>query len=165
MIHPTIMQNLNPKFLLFCAKKMTKSNMFWRFENDYSYIQFCHFLSFLCSSEYKVFEIDFLHVCGIHHWLYADLFSEFFETQKYVFDFLNEISGVYLHQISVAILFVCLSLLFSPLKKGSTISYPSSAGPSQARHSRILVGSAWSLPSLGTLTSDFSLMFGRTKCQ
>jgi hypothetical protein len=71
-----------------------------------------------------------------------DFFSEFFETQKYGFlIFLNEISGVYLHQISVTILFVCLSLLFSPLKKG-TISYPPSAGPSQARHSRILVGSA-----------------------
>jgi hypothetical protein len=89
----------------------------------------------------------------------------FLKLKNMFFDFfLNEISGVCVHQISVAILFVCLSLLFSPLKKG-TISYPPSAGPSQAKHSRILVGSAWSLSSLGTLTSDFSLMFGRTKCQ
>jgi hypothetical protein len=44
MIHLTILQNLNPKFVLFCARqKMTKSDVFGRFEKDYSDLQFCHF--------------------------------------------------------------------------------------------------------------------------
>jgi hypothetical protein len=56
MIHITIMQNLNPKFVLFYArKKRIKSDMFGRFENNYSDL---HFL-FLCRSEYKVFEVEY----------------------------------------------------------------------------------------------------------
>jgi hypothetical protein len=51
--------------------------MFWRFKNV---LLRSILLSILYSSEYKVFEIDILRVCEIHHLLYVDLFSEFFET-------------------------------------------------------------------------------------
>jgi hypothetical protein len=87
MIHPTIMQNLNPKFLLFCAKKMTKSNMFWRFENDYSYIQFCHFLSFLCSSEYKYLKLIFYTFAGYIIDYMRICFQNFLKLKNMIFDF------------------------------------------------------------------------------
>ena len=38
------------------------------------------YLSFLCSSEYKVFEVDFLHVCGILYRLHLGLFSIFLNS-------------------------------------------------------------------------------------
>ena len=32
-----------------------------------------------CSLKYKIFEVDFLHVCGIHHWLHLKFFHYFFK--------------------------------------------------------------------------------------
>jgi hypothetical protein len=38
---------------------------------------------FFCSLKYKVFEINILHVCGTHYWLYADLMGSLHGKQKY----------------------------------------------------------------------------------
>ena len=42
-----------------------------------------HFLSFVCSLEYKEFHIEILDTHNIHHWLYR--FFSVFSTLKYVF--------------------------------------------------------------------------------
>jgi hypothetical protein len=39
----------------------------------------------LYSPEYKILQIEFLHVCGINHWLQHDFFLNFFGTHKYDF--------------------------------------------------------------------------------
>jgi hypothetical protein len=56
------------RFILWYTK-IIKSDMFWRFENV---LLRSTLLSFLCSSKYKVFEIDDLHVCGIR--FHANIF-------------------------------------------------------------------------------------------
>jgi hypothetical protein len=62
--------------------KITKSDKICRFE---IYILRSRCLPFLCSPNYKVFEYDFLHICGIKSWLHMKIYSKFFETRKYVF--------------------------------------------------------------------------------
>jgi hypothetical protein len=78
---------------------MTKSaDMCWRFKNI---LLRSKFLIFLCSLEYKVFEIDSLHVCGISTSLtICGSFSEFSKTQKKYFILKIVITDVYMDQIS-----------------------------------------------------------------
>jgi hypothetical protein len=63
---------------------MKKLIFFWRFKNV---ILRSTLLSFLCSSKYTLVSIDSLHVCVIYHWLYSDLFADFFEIRNITFDF------------------------------------------------------------------------------
>jgi hypothetical protein len=51
-------------FVIVCYTKITKSDKICRFRNIHTQIYRC--LSFLCSSKYKVFKHDFMHVCGIN---------------------------------------------------------------------------------------------------
>jgi hypothetical protein len=51
--------------------KVTKSNKIDRFE---IYILRSRHLSFLCRPKYKVFEHEFLYICGINSWLHANIF-------------------------------------------------------------------------------------------
>jgi hypothetical protein len=51
----------------------------WRFKNDYSP------LSFLCSLNYKLFDIDILH-CGINYWLYEDFFQKNVKLKNMIFE-------------------------------------------------------------------------------
>jgi hypothetical protein len=46
-------------------KKMKKFDMFYRFANVLT--SQIHTFVIFCSSEYKIFKIDILHVYGIHH--------------------------------------------------------------------------------------------------
>jgi hypothetical protein len=47
-------------------------------------------LSVLCSSEYKVFDINILHVCGIHHWLHPEQKMHFYlKLANMIFEFLK----------------------------------------------------------------------------
>jgi hypothetical protein len=55
--------------------KITKSGKICRFE---IYILRSRRLSFLCSLNCKVFDHDFLHVCGINSWLHTNFFFNFF---------------------------------------------------------------------------------------
>jgi hypothetical protein len=85
VIHPTIMQYLNPKFFSFWAKKKkTKSDMFWRFENDYSNVHFCHFSETRNIKYFKFifctflrYIVDYMLIC----------FQNFLKLKKYDFWF------------------------------------------------------------------------------
>jgi hypothetical protein len=64
-----------------------------KFEDLKIYILRFTYLSFLCTQNYKVFEIDILHICGINYYLHLDVFH-ILRTCKYDFQFLknNEIT-------------------------------------------------------------------------
>ena len=47
-------------------------------------------LSFLCSPEYNVFELDILNGCWIHHYLNSRFFLMFFETYNFYFYFFKQ---------------------------------------------------------------------------
>jgi hypothetical protein len=54
------------------------------------------------AQNYKVFEHDFLHVCGINSWLHADILSNFSKAQKYDYLFIfskNGIPHAHVHRI------------------------------------------------------------------
>jgi hypothetical protein len=68
------------------------------------YVLISALLSFLCSLKYKLFKINILHVCGIHHWLYEDFFSQnFLKLKRMIFliCFLKNDTGAHVHQISI----------------------------------------------------------------
>lgn len=80
-------KHANRNVIFYRLHKMTKSGILWRYENIDTQI---HSFVFLCSSKYKLFPIDILHLCGIHQRLHSDLLSEFFETSKYDFCFFKK---------------------------------------------------------------------------
>jgi hypothetical protein len=55
--------------------KITKSSKICRFK---VYILRSTHLTFLCSPNYKAFELDFLHVSGINSWLQPNFCFNFF---------------------------------------------------------------------------------------
>ena len=65
----------------------TKIKNPWQFGDLKICILRSKLLSFLCRTVYRVFELDFLQVCGIHHWLHLRIFSQFLKTCKYCFRF------------------------------------------------------------------------------
>ena len=67
MMYPTNMQTINVNFLYSELHKNDKSE---DLSMHISNLQILSDLSFLCSTEYKVFEVDFLHGCGIHHFIH-----------------------------------------------------------------------------------------------
>jgi hypothetical protein len=67
------------------------------FEDLKTYILRC--LSNLCSQKYKIFEHDFLHVCGIYSWLHASIFFNFLKNSETWFFLKNEITNAHVHQI------------------------------------------------------------------
>jgi hypothetical protein len=76
MLYPTGMQNLDVETLRIVGyTKITNLTKFGYFK---SYFYRSTILSFLYSPEYKVFEIDILHVCRIIHGLHSNTFFQFF---------------------------------------------------------------------------------------
>jgi hypothetical protein len=75
MIYFIITQNFNPKFVLFCLEKITKSDIFGRFENDYSDLHFCYFcvdqnIKYLKSIFYAFvkYNIDYIQIYFQNFW-------------------------------------------------------------------------------------------------
>ena len=58
---------INSKYLILCTKKNNKRvDLSMHIFKSPNFIRFGHF----SSSEYKLCEVDILHVCGIHHWMH-----------------------------------------------------------------------------------------------
>ena len=63
----------------------TKMTNLWQFGDLKICILRSKLLSFLCTTVYKVFELNFLQVCGIYHWLHFLFFFTIFENLQIVF--------------------------------------------------------------------------------
>jgi hypothetical protein len=78
-MYPKNMQNCNAKYSLhYWQHKNDKFNKIWRFKNMHTLRP--AILSFLCSSIYKVFEIEILHMG------YIQIFLDFLKLLNMVFD-------------------------------------------------------------------------------
>ena len=82
MVCPTTMQKIN--FNIFYSELHKMTNLI-KFKDLKMFILRSTHYSFLCSSKYRIFNVDFLYGCGIHHCLHPGFFLNFFKAHNCFF--------------------------------------------------------------------------------